>query len=121
MSVAITAFTHREVYIAILRNFPTSYFTQLRQVCRKMREIFPLSLFRARVKLPPHPTWQEGKLYKELNWFYMMPPFKNNYKDFPHFRVRSTMARLAQGALRMLHFERARDGDYLVSEFRVVL
>lgn len=93
---------------------PLQLLTQLRRVSKSLHEKLPLSVFYRHVCLPRRNGWSEVKQHTDLRWFYMLPPFKDNVLDFPHFRVRGAIARLAQGALRMLHYERANDGDYLV-------
>jgi hypothetical protein len=90
----------------------------LRVTSSRLRAFFSLDKFLEAVPLPVAGKLDELALYMSLQWFFALPAFCDNVSRFPHFRVRGAVARLAQGALRMLSMLRIDDHLYLVGNIQ---
>jgi hypothetical protein len=90
----------------------------LRVTSRRLRAFFSLDKFLEAVPLPLAGKLDELTLYMSLQWFFALPAFCDDVNRFPHFRVRGAVARLAQGALRMLSMLRIDDHLYLVGNIQ---
>jgi hypothetical protein len=90
----------------------------LRVTSTRLRAFFSLDKFLEAVPLPLVGKLDELSLYTSLQWFFALPAFKDHVSRFPHFRVRGAVARLAQGALRMLSMLRIDDNLYLVGNIQ---
>ncbi len=87
----------------------------LRATSRGLRAFFSVDRFFGRVKLPVDDKWPRERLFKDFAWLFALPAFADDLSHVPFFRERGAMARLVQGALRGLSFERRSEGDFLVA------
>lgn len=111
--------TAREPYgDLLLRLLDMRSWAVLRNTCHALRFFFSLDKFLEAVPLPDKRNTDAQQLYLELQWFFALPAFKDDISRFPHFRVRGAVARLAQGALRMLSMVRIDDHLYLVGNIQ---
>jgi hypothetical protein len=83
-----------------------------------LRDFFSLDKILEAVPLPLTGKQDELSLYMSLQWFFALPAFCDDMSRFPRFRVRGAVARLAQGALRMLSMLRIDDHLYLVGNIQ---
>ena len=102
----------------LLSLFDMRSWVVLRVTSSRLRAFFSLDKFLEAVPLPLVGKLDELTLYTSLQWFFAMPAFCDDVSRFPHFRVRGAVARLAQGALRMLSMLRIDDHLYFVGNIQ---
>jgi hypothetical protein len=104
--------------VVLLRLLDMRSWVALRATSGKLRFFFSLDKFLEAVALPVSDKLQEEALFTQLIWLFGLPAFKDDLSQFPHFRVRGAVARLAEGALRMLSMERLDGRLYLVGNIQ---
>jgi hypothetical protein len=88
----------------------------LRWTNKKFFLFFKKEDFKARVRLPPTSGWTADRIWNEVRWFYQLPSFVEDYLQFPFFRQRGAMVRLAGGLLRSVSREFEEGKIYLVGD-----
>jgi hypothetical protein len=90
----------------------------LRVTSLRLWRFFSLDKFLEAVPLPLPEKSDEVTLYTTMQWFFALPAFCDDMSRFPQFRVRGAVARLAQGALRMLSMMRIDGRLFLVGNIQ---
>jgi hypothetical protein len=83
--------------------------------CRFFRDFFSHDRFLGRMRLPVSPEWPKEFVVSELAWLLRLPDFGDSLSHVPWFRQSAAMARLVQGALRALEYQRGDEHDFVIA------